>query len=123
MPEENTNKRRFSRIPFDATVRVTGEQQQWDSQLLDISLKGALVKQPEGWNASEDGKYNLDITLSENIVIHMEASISHTVNQQIGFRCDHIDLDSISHLRRIVELNTGSEELLNRELSALTSMH
>jgi len=31
----------------------------------------------------------------------------------------HIDLDSISHLRRLVELNLGDEALLERELAAL----
>ena len=31
----------------------------------------------------------------------------------------HIDLDSISHLRRFVELNLGDEQELERELGAL----
>ena len=37
----------------------------------------------------------------------------------IGFVCRHIDVDSISHLRRLVELNLGDEALLERELAAL----
>ncbi|MEZ1338698.1 cyclic di-GMP-binding protein MapZ, partial [Enterobacter hormaechei] len=31
--------------------------------------------------------------------------------------------DSISHLRRLVELNLGDEELLERELALLVSAH
>ncbi|VAX04921.1 hypothetical protein MNBD_GAMMA20-584, partial [hydrothermal vent metagenome] len=44
----------------------------------------------------------------------------HSENDHIGFRCEHIDLESISHLRRLVELNLGDAKLLDRELSALT---
>jgi hypothetical protein len=37
----------------------------------------------------------------------------------LGFVCQYIDLDSISHLRRLVELNLGDGSLLERELAAL----
>jgi len=38
---------------------------------------------------------------------------------RIGFRWDRIDLDSFAQLKRLVELNLGDPDLLNRELSAL----
>jgi hypothetical protein len=38
---------------------------------------------------------------------------------RIGYRWEKIDLDSFSQLKRLVELNLGDPELLNRELSAL----
>jgi hypothetical protein len=34
-------------------------------------------------------------------------------------RCDSIDLDSITHLRRLVELNAGDPRELDRELAIL----
>ena len=52
-------------------------------------------------------------------VIRMEGEIAHRDGTQVGMRCTGIDLDSIAHLRRLVELNLGDEELLHRELSAL----
>ena len=42
--------------------------------------------------------------------------------QSIGFHCQLIDLDSITHLKRLVELNLADEGLLHRELSALLDM-
>jgi len=52
----------------------------------------------------------------------MEGHLAHVGdNNTVGIRCESIDLDSISHLRRLVELNLGDPELLNRELSALVS--
>lgn len=119
---ENTqeDKRIFSRIPFDSAVKIVMDDKHWESILLDISLKGALVQKPEEWNASLEDTCFLEITLGEDLTIQMEAKVAHTQNDQIGFRCEHIDLESITHLRRLVELNTGDEELLTRELHALT---
>jgi hypothetical protein len=49
----------------------------------------------------------------------MDVVIAHQQNDELGVRCVDIDLDSITHLRRLVELNLGETELLERELSAL----
>ena len=49
----------------------------------------------------------------------MEVVLTRTLQDHLGFVCRHIDLDSISHLRRLVELNLGDESLLERELAAL----
>ena len=45
--------------------------------------------------------------------------MAHRGADHLGIVCEHIDVDSASHLRRIVELNTGNEHLLEREIEAL----
>jgi hypothetical protein len=119
--KQGIDNRNFSRIPFDANVQVEGNGGSWESKLLDLSLKGALIKRPQEWDSTTGDNYTLHINLGTDITINMDVSVSHIEDDHIGFRCNHIDLDSITHLRRIVELNMGDEELLNRELSALTS--
>lgn len=119
MSNQKQEHRAFSRIIFDAKSIIIGKDNQWETELLDISLKGALVQRPSSWDFALDSTFELDIKLSEDTVIQMEASVAHIEDDHIGFRCDHIDLESITHLRRIVELNTGNEDLLHRELSAL----
>jgi hypothetical protein len=123
MTEDNHNNehRSFSRIPFDAGVTVKGKKSSWQSTLLDISLKGALVEMPDNWSASTGDSFEVEITLAPDVVIDMQAIVAHSENNHVGFRCEHIDLESITHLRRIIELNTGNEDLLHRELSALRS--
>jgi hypothetical protein len=49
----------------------------------------------------------------------MECRVAHIEPTYVGFHCLRIDLDSISFLRRMVELNTGEPAVLERELSAL----
>lgn len=121
-PNDKPGERRhFSRIPFDApvTLRVPGGAC-WESQLLDISLKGALLERPPNWDGASGDTLTLEIPLGMGTArIHMEVVVAHVEPERLGLRCVHIDIDSIAHLRRLVELNLGDPELLNRELSSL----
>ena len=118
----NTERRRFTRVPFDASVSISNTSGKWTGKLLDISLNGVLVSQPQNWINSENNHYLIEINAAENVFeIRMEVTVTHKDDQTIGFQCNHIDIDSVSHLRRLVELNVGDEEILNRELSALIS--
>lgn len=113
------DRRRFKRIAFDALTTLTQGNQQWEVTLLDLSLKGLLVSRPADWAADPALPFAVAITLGEDAPIAMEAELRHDNNGPLGFQCTHIDLDSISHLRRLVELNLGDEAELERELSAL----
>ena len=110
--------RRFSRIDFDAPVTLESKGKTWKSELLDISLKGALIDRPDDWNGTKGEQSKLFIKLpGSDIHIDMEVELAHLEDQRIGFHCVHIDLDSITNLRRLVELNLGDEALLEREIA------
>jgi hypothetical protein len=117
MTDEN---RKFTRIPFEAKIHITSADGGWDCELIDISLKGVLVTKPDTWsgNIEDPSMVELDLSGSE-ASIRMDVVVAHLENDHIGFRCEHIDLDSITHLRRLVELNVGDTDILNRELNAL----
>lgn len=122
MSQENTNenKRRFSRITFGGDVHLVSAEGSWHCQLLDVSLKGILTTVPKNWPGKLEENFLVELTLEEtDIVIRMEVQVSHLEEDHAGFRCVHIDLDSISHLRRLVELNVGDADILERELSDL----
>lgn len=112
--------RQFTRIPFESQVQLVNSEGSWDSKLIDISLKGVLITRPENWNAKQNDKLSLELMLGDSdIKIRMEVTVVHMEDDHIGLRCEHIDLDSITHLRRLVELNIGNTEILGRELAAL----
>ncbi|MEZ9333247.1 PilZ domain-containing protein, partial [Vibrio sp. 10N.286.51.A4] len=48
--------------------------------------------------------------------------IVSTINTSMRLRIEHLDIDSISHLKRLVELNVGDDELLYREIEHLTDL-
>ena len=115
-----SDKRRFSRIEVDTEVRLINDKGIWKSKLIDISLKGLLLTVPRIWEAEIGDHYLTEIFAdNEDAVIRMEVVITHIGEMQVGFRCEHIDLDSISNLRRLLELNIGDADTINRELSEL----
>lgn len=121
-----TEKRHFTRIQFDAIATIQSGQEVWDTKVIDISMKGALIEKPDLDDADReafeiDQPIELNLTLSDNTThIIMQGRIAHVDQHSLGCVCEHIDVDSVSHLRRIVELNTGSQDLLERELDALS---
>ena len=120
-------QRRFHRIPFDAEVHVLGEQsgQQWKTRLLDISLKGALIQKPAQWNGQLGEHFHLDMRLDgaeSDVRIAMDMVVAHVEDDHIGFLCENMDLDTATHLHRLVELNLGDESLLERDLAELVGV-
>jgi hypothetical protein len=115
-------RRRFSRITFHRPAELDALGERMSCELLDISLKGALVEVPVSSRARPGQNATLTVRLDAgDAVIRMNGQIAHREGAQVGVRCIEIDIDSIAHLRRLVELNLGDEELLERELSALIS--
>ena len=118
---ESGDRRRNRRVLFDAPVSLqTAGGESYETVLIDISLKGALTKIPKNWHVATDEPISLCIRLNQaDAVISMQCRIVHTEDDTIGFHCQAMDMDSITHLRRLVELNLGDSELLARELTAL----
>lgn len=120
-------QRHFSRIPFDAQVTLLGSEsgQQWKVQLMDISLKGALLARPKGWNGTQGDQFHLDMRLDgaeSDVKLAMDVTVAHIEDDRIGFKCVNMDLDTATHLHRLVELNLGDESLLERELAELVGI-
>lgn len=115
----SNERRTFSRIEFDATTLLCQDEQRWDVVLIDVSLNGALVTLPDEFDGDRNRDFTLYIHLGADIAINMIVTLAHLREDQAGFRCESIDLDSMTHLRRVVELNLGDSDLLERELAAL----
>lgn len=116
---DGANRRAFTRIFFDAETVVIQGEHSWPVELIDISLHGLLIKDPGDMKLLSGKPLEACIHLAGELEIHMHAHITHREGDLLGLVCDDIDIDSITHLRRLVELNTADKGLLERELSAL----
>lgn len=118
---DSEQRRRFSRVLFNAAARLKVDERDWPCEIHDLSLKGALIGisfPPGGIPAG--APCTLELNLGDTDArIRMAGTISHVEGANVGLRCESIDLDSVSHLRRLVELNLGDDTILQRELSAL----
>ncbi|MGL5287044.1 PilZ domain-containing protein [Aeromonas sp. RU39B] len=119
-----SERRRFSRILYSTPAILSQGDHNWSTVLIDISLQGALIRRPADWLHGESLDYHLTFHLTgSDIRIQMECELSHLDDEKLGLYCHHIDIDSATHLRRMIELNVGDEELLHRELEQLLSEH
>ncbi|WP_110951647.1 PilZ domain-containing protein [Pseudomonas bohemica] len=119
MTDSHEDRRRFKRISFDARTELTQGAKSWPVQLIDVSLKGLLIERPDPWQGDPDESFIVDIHLNVDIDVRMEVRLTHDAHNHLGFVCEHIGLDSVTHLRRLVELNLADHDELERELAAL----
>lgn len=113
------DRRRFRRFPIAGSVRLYSGTAMWSTELIDLSLRGVLVAIPEQWNGQPGSRFRLDVRLEGGLMIGMGVELVRIKTDALAFSCQKIDLDSFSRLKRFVELNVGSTEVLNRELAVL----
>lgn len=112
--------RRFIRIPFNADVQLQLRDETFKVHLVDIALKGALVQCDTAHAFALHEKCRLVLPLADDgDGVEMVGKIVHLDTQLVGIECQEIDLTSLTRLRRLIELNTGNADLMDRELSSL----
>ncbi|MBX9833658.1 MAG: PilZ domain-containing protein [Burkholderiaceae bacterium] len=118
MPHE---RRHFVRVSFDAPALLTTATDAFSVHVLDLSLKGALVMAPAQADLEVGMLCQITIPLAETgNHIAMSTEVAHVAGLHTGLLCRSIDLDSVTHLRRLIELQLGDPALLERDLAELT---
>jgi hypothetical protein len=73
---------------------------------------------PRSWGQLDRGSCRL--AAGEDYQRQKRRGTSHKWGKDhLGFVCKHIELDSVTHLRRLIELNIADHDELERELGAL----
>jgi hypothetical protein len=119
-----SERRQFQRVSFDTPAKLSLEQQEFSCQIIDLSIHGVLLRAHGVVNSKIGTRYSLSIPLGQDNAsqaesINMQVTLAHNSPESLGFACESISLESITHLRRIVELNSGNSDLLERELESL----
>ncbi len=116
-------RRKFSRISFEAPASITQGITQAQGVVNDLSLHGLLVTTAAAEQLSLEEAISVNVPLDNNeVTLSLQGEIVANVNNELHIRILKIDVDSISHLRRLVELNIADEALLNRDLESLTAL-
>jgi len=116
-------KRLFQRIRFAVSTEVEINGIRYETRLVDISLKGALLE------FSHDDV--LDKGLPCHLIVHLDMSdvtlsftgvVAHSHDNLTGIKFITIDIDTMMHLRSLLELNSGDPDLVRSELNALSGI-
>lgn len=122
MVEISHDQRHFQRIFYTAEAVLSDGNSSTPCKVVDICLKGCLLDFDTPWSGNHESNYELVLKLSDDVAINMVVKFAHGAGSQVGFKCDHIDIDSITSLRRLVELNLGDNEMLERDLQSLSGI-
>ena len=115
------NRRQFTRILFSIKAELEVEDKIYPVSIHDISLNGALVTAINSETSLKGKLGTLKFLLSDKeSEVLMNIAVVHEEENETGLQCNAIDIDSVTHLRRLVELNLGDSEQLNEELSQLS---
>ncbi len=120
MPE----RRNFQRIPFTTDAAIHCNNKKYKGELLDISLKGVLIQGTGQIQLKMGNRCDLTIHLLETeIVLNFEADLVHTEGNKLGFKFVGEDTETAMHLRRLLELNIGSSEEIEKEIDLWLKQH
>ncbi|TMX36653.1 pilus assembly protein PilZ [Vibrio rotiferianus] len=118
-----TERRRFSRIIYRVPATLTQGLNQLDTTIQDLSLHGLLLETSSPAELDLHSPVEICFVFSESEQsVCLNANIVSLNQNAIRLKISSIDIDSISQLRRFIELNVGSDELLNRELEHLSDL-
>jgi hypothetical protein len=114
------NRRRFSRIHFVTDANLQIRESWYEAYVLDLSLKGALVQisQPPKGRLAAAAKIQFRLEGS-NILLEFRGKLVHREDDRLGYSFTEMDLDSMRHLRKLLEYNLGDPAQLKREVRTL----
>jgi c-di-GMP-binding flagellar brake protein YcgR len=113
-------KRRFSRIGVSEKSTISCNNLTVEADLLDISLKGALIRPEKAVDCRQGDRWSLCLHLSgSGIVMQFTAEVIHVRHDLIGVKFVETDLDTMTHLRNLMEARTMDPEQVRNELNFL----
>ncbi|MDH5424142.1 MAG: PilZ domain-containing protein [Gammaproteobacteria bacterium] len=115
------DSRNYNRVSFDSFVQFNFTDYEYTCELLDISLKGALIAACSGATPAPGTPCTLIINLdqAEEVQVIMQGRVAHKRENRVGIHCESIDIDSMSNLRKLIEYNLHDPALINRDLEEL----
>lgn len=115
------DNRRATRVNFfcDGEIRKLGHKE--TALVVDISLNGVLLLMEHPSVAFQLGDVvQVDVRLSDTgLAMAFGGRVARAASDAIGVAFEDMDIDTATHLRRLIELNTGEPALVERPMSAL----
>lgn len=113
-------KRQFPRIHHAGYCILSREEsteiETWQCSILDITAHGASIQCPDSWSGMENDNVRMTLILEGvDIELKLSGTIVHQQIGILGIKFLTVNLDSLAHLQRIIELDM-SNQINSREL-------
>ena len=111
-----TEQRNFRRINFATEADILIDDTPLRCKLVDLALQGALFTSEKELPVAVGKHYRLEITLpASELTLEFTAELIHQRGHFYGFIFVAEDATTMGHLRRLLELNFGDSEEVDRE--------
>ncbi|MDN3514988.1 MAG: PilZ domain-containing protein [Candidatus Brocadia sp.] len=111
-----SGNRYFSRIKFPAQAQIELNNTIHKLELLDISLRGALLHSSIHIPLTKGICCLLKIYLpTSNINLTFNAELVHLNKNNLGFKFLDADIDTVTHLRNLLGHNVGNHDKITHE--------
>lgn len=112
-------RRHYTRVNFASEAQIVQDDRHYDVKVIDISLNGILIESPEDYTLKTEQVVLIQVQLAGDINIEMRSKLVHNSNDLLGLQCISVDMESMSHLRRLMELNLEDPNAPERVLDEL----
>ena len=110
-------KRDYLRVPFNCHSKIIIVDRCYACELIDISLRGVLLEIDPAEDIGLGSLCHIDIAFAScDIHLKFDAQLLHREEKHYGFKIESLDVDSLTHLRRLLELNYGDADEIDQEL-------
>ena len=119
MELSNTNHgRQFSRVDFTIKATVAHADNRFDGAVKNLSVRGMYLE--TGHKVPTGDKveiiFNLDDQPENELTVG--ATVARVLDDGIAFKFDKVDVDAHIHLKNLVTLNIGNEDIVDSEVKA-----
>ncbi len=113
----DTDKRRFTRVPFETQIRIsTGNAVIRSSELKNIGLGGLFVFCDEFLPLKSQCVVDIELRGRASLLeIEVEAEVIRVDMDGMALRFTGIDVDSLIHLRHFIRIRAQDPEKIERE--------
>lgn len=109
-------QRFFRRIPFHTEALIQLADASYQCELIDLALQGALFKHDQDLPLAIGNQCLLTIALpSSDLTMEFTGELIHQRGNFYGFIFVSEDANTMGHLRRLLELNFGNGDDVDRE--------
>jgi hypothetical protein len=114
---KNEERRHYHRVGFHGSAMLSSGDVTTSVEILDICLAGALLKLSS--EVQHMNQFVLKVTLSDEVSFEMSGSLESRDDGSTALHRDLNQLENDYYLRRLLELNLGDPELVERDVKTL----
>ena len=114
-------RRAFTRLAIKAPVEVRQGDSVWKLELIDLSLTGLAVTEPEELDADYSHPFYFNLALEQNTSLEFHAKLIHIDPGCIGFDMGHLDEEQLAPLAQLLSARLDAA-VIKEELALLATL-